>query len=484
MSEGAKITGFSIQDFKRVKLVEIQPTANGLTILGGRNAQGKSSCLDAIAYALGGEAFRPSDINNHEAEKNAAIRVEINGLIVERAGKNAALKITDARGMRGNQTILNDIVGKFALDLGSFMRASDTDKAKLLLKMFPELEANLAELKTQADGIRASRADNNRDRKRLQAQFDAMPNFPEAPAQEINISELAAELQKVTEEETETVAVKCELQKMIAEDGSLKDELNAKKQAEESRHVAKNHLEVEYGSAATELEHEFERRKAELKQIFADRAKKLDEEIASLHNEQTRIQKLIVSREESEKELSESLSTEPDYTAVKAEIMTRRQQADERNRQIRANAERAKVYDQMVEVANVTARQTRELEDIENRRTAMLQKAELPMPELSITEDGELLYRGQKWDCMSGSERLKVATGICMKSKPGCGFVLIDGLEAMDAQTLAEFAEFLTEQNMQGIGTIVGENSATVIIEDGKVKENTPTTADHNTNRK
>ena len=97
----AKITGFSIQDFKRIRLVEIHPDENGLTILGGRNAQGKSSCLDAIAYALGGESFRPSDINNHDGEKNAAIRVEIDGLIVERAGKNAALKITDGRGMRG-----------------------------------------------------------------------------------------------------------------------------------------------------------------------------------------------------------------------------------------------------------------------------------------------------------------------------------------------------------------------------------------------
>ena len=471
MSEGAKITGFSVQDFKRVKLVEIQPTENGLTILGGRNAQGKSSCLDAIAYALGGEAFRPSDVNNHESESNAAIKVEINGLTVERTGKNAALKITDARGMRGNQTLLNDIVGKFALDLGSFMRASDTDKAKLLLKMFPELEANLAELKKQADEIRASRADNNRDRKRLQAQFDAMPNFPEAPAQEINIGDLTDELQKVTEEENAAATAKRNLQKLIDESARLEIELNTKKREEEARHAASNHLEVEYGSAATELIQEFERRKKELKQKFADRANQLANEILVIFNEQEKLKNQIANLEEEEQILSSELENKPDYTAVKAEIMTRMQQADETNRQIRANAERAKVYDQMVEVANVTARQTREVEDIENRRTALLQNAKLPLPELSITEDGELLYRGQKWDCMSGSERLKVATAICMKSKPGCGFVLIDGLEAMDAQTLAEFAEFLTEQNMQGIGTIVGENSATVIIEDGMVKE-------------
>ncbi len=58
-----------------------------------------------------------------------------------------------------------------------------------------------------------------------------------------------------------------------------------------------------------------------------------------------------------------------------------------------------------------------------------------------------------------------------MKAKPNCGFVLIDGLEAMDPQTLEEFGQYLESQQMQGIGTIVGETAATVIIEDGKVKE-------------
>ena len=151
--------------------------------------------------------------------------------------------------------------------------------------------------------------------------------------------------------------------------------------------------------------------------------------------------------------------------------MQKLQQADETNRQIRANAERRKVYAEIAAMRQTADAQTAELLAIEADRTALLQKAELPLPELSITADGELLYRGQKWDCMSGSERLKIATAICMKSKPGCGFVLIDGLEAMDPQTLAEFGEFLTEHNMQGIAARVGEEAATVIIEDGRVKE-------------
>lgn len=115
---------------------------------------------------------------------------------------------------------------------------------------------------------------------------------------------------------------------------------------------------------------------------------------------------------------------------------------------------------------------TSNIDEIESRRKATLQKADLPLPELSITDEGELLYHNQKWDCMSGAERLKVATAICMEAKPECGFVLIDGLEAMDGKTLDEFSRFLAEKNMQGIGTIVGENErATIILEDGRVKD-------------
>ena len=259
----AKITGFSIQDFKRVRLVEIQPNENGLTIIGGRNAQGKSSCLDAIAYALGGEAFRPSDINNHDGGKNAAIRVEIDGLIVERAGKNAALKITDSRGMRGNQTLLNEIVGKFALDLGSFMRASNVEKAKMLLRMFPDLEQQLGELKTQADKIRTDRADVNRDIKRLQFQFDEMPVFPDLPAEEISIAELTQRLAIANNAERD-------LDQKIREMEDLKSEIDRldQKIIESDQEIA-NAIQ-----ALADFEASIDLRKAELQKIFKRREKK------------------------------------------------------------------------------------------------------------------------------------------------------------------------------------------------------------------
>jgi len=56
-----KINKLEIENVKRVKAIKIEPTANGLTIIGGKNNQGKTSVLDSIAWILGGNSFRPSD---------------------------------------------------------------------------------------------------------------------------------------------------------------------------------------------------------------------------------------------------------------------------------------------------------------------------------------------------------------------------------------------------------------------------------------
>lgn len=55
-----KINRLEIENVKRVKAAVIEPNQNGLTIIGGNNNQGKTSVLDAIAWALGGNKHKPS----------------------------------------------------------------------------------------------------------------------------------------------------------------------------------------------------------------------------------------------------------------------------------------------------------------------------------------------------------------------------------------------------------------------------------------
>jgi chromosome segregation ATPase len=53
-----KINKFEIENVKRVKAVAMEPLPSGLTVIGGKNNQGKTSVLDAIAWTLGGEKYR------------------------------------------------------------------------------------------------------------------------------------------------------------------------------------------------------------------------------------------------------------------------------------------------------------------------------------------------------------------------------------------------------------------------------------------
>lgn len=131
-----KINKLEIENVKRVKAVMIEPTPNGLTILGGNNNQGKTSVLDSIAWALGGNKFKPSKATREGSMNPPTLRVELsNGLIVERKGKNSDLKVTDPSGGRAGQQLLDSFVEEFALNLPKFMESTPKEKAATLLRI-------------------------------------------------------------------------------------------------------------------------------------------------------------------------------------------------------------------------------------------------------------------------------------------------------------------------------------------------------------
>ena len=153
-----------------------------------------------------------------------------------------------------------------------------------------------------------------------------------------------------------------------------------------------------------------------------------------------------------------------------AELEANIAQIDEINAKVRANLDRAKA----VEDASAYTKQyndlTGQIEAVRGEKRALLDGAELPLPGLGV-ENGALTYNGQAWDCMSSSEQLRVATAIVRRLNPECGFVLMDKLEAMDAQTMREFGAWLEAEGLQVIATRVtssGED-CTLIIEDGVV---------------
>ena len=152
-----KINSLEIENVKRIKAVKLEPSANGLTIIGGNNNQGKTSVLDAIAWALGGDKYKPTAAARDGAYTDPILHVELsNGLIVERKGKNSSLKVIDPHGNKAGQQLLNSFLSALALDLPKFMHASDKEKAAILLQIIgigdqlAQLEAEESRLYNQS----------------------------------------------------------------------------------------------------------------------------------------------------------------------------------------------------------------------------------------------------------------------------------------------------------------------------------------------
>ena len=134
--DSIKINKLEIENVKRIKAVKIEPSKEGLTIVGGNNNQGKTSVLDSIAWALGGEKYRPSQAIREGSVIPPNLRITMsNGLVVERKGKNSSLRVTDPNGNKSGQQLLNEFVEQLALNLPKFMESSGKDKAQTLLRI-------------------------------------------------------------------------------------------------------------------------------------------------------------------------------------------------------------------------------------------------------------------------------------------------------------------------------------------------------------
>ena len=412
-----KINQLEIENVKRIKAVKIEPKETGLTIIGGNNNQGKTSVLDAIAWALGGEKYKPSQAVREGSVVPPNLHLVMsNGLVVERKGKNSTLKVTDPNGKKAGQQLLNEFIEQLALDLPKFMNASGKEKADVLLQIIG-VGPQLIELDQKEKELYQERLYVGRTADQKAKFAKEMTYYDDVPKELISPSELIKQQQEILARNGENERKRSAAVALNAERNRLAEKVNA-------------------------LKEELERYQAQLIKVDHDMniAYKTAEE---LHDESTA-------------ELEASIAN-----------------IDEINRKIRANLDKEKAEDDARGYLTNYEKLTEQIEDIRQKRTALLDAAELPLAGLSV-KDGELIYNGQKWDNMSGSDQLKVSTAIVRKLNPNCGFVLLDKLEQMDMQTLEAFGQWLEGEGLQAIATRVSiGDECSIIIEDGYIKNET-----------
>ena len=421
-----KINKLEIENVKRVKAVKLEPAKDGLTIIGGNNRQGKTSVLDAIAWALGGEKYKPSQPQREGSVLAPNLKVVMdNGLVVERTGKNSTLKVTDPSGQKAGQKLLDSFIDKLALDLPKFMEASGKEKADTLLRIIG-VGDKLAEIEKEEKDLYQERlyVGSVADQKVKFANEQVY--YPDAPLEPVSAAELIREQQAI-----------------LAKNGRNQELRLHASDLERQVDALERQVSEAYGKAA-----EWERKAKELEAQY----NRLSEE------KETAFHTAAELHDESTAELEASIAN-----------------IDEINRKVRANLDKEKAEDDAKAYKAKYENLTNAIEEVRKKKDVLLASAVLPLPGLSVS-DGELVYQGQKWDNMSGADRLKVSTAIVRKLNPECGFVLMDKLEQMDLGTLKEFGDWLEAEGLQVIATRVSTgDECSIIIEDGyAVKEPEP----------
>lgn len=408
-----KINRLEAENIKRVKAVMIEPTADGLTVIGGNNRQGKSSVLDAIMWALGGNKYRPSEAKRQGSTIPPNIRIVLsNGFIVERKGKNGTLKVTDPSGKKSGQQVLDEFVEQLALDLPKFLGASDKEKAEILLQILG-IGNELAALDKQETELCNERLAIGRIADQKAKYAKKQPYYEDAPEELVSVSELIKQQQEILARNGENQKKRDHLAQLQNRRGALED-------------------------AVAKLAEELTVKRQELDSVLAD-VDTARKSVKDLQDEST---------EELEKNIED---------------------IEEINRRVRANLDKEKAEEEAKEYKDQYQALDQKIEAVRKSRTSLLKDADLPLEGLSV-EDGKLAYKGQKWDNMAGSEQLIVAAAIVRKLNPQCGFVLLDKLEQMDLNTLDEFSRWLETEGLQAIATRVSTGEeCSIIIEDGYV---------------
>ena len=416
------IIGVEIANFKRIDLVRIMPHETGITIIGGENAQGKSSLIDGTMAALGGAKVLPDRPLRDGKESGHAIVDLRNGLVVERTfnttkkGGDLIVKTKDGNEIKGAQTALDDPFGGIGFDPVRFIDVKNPKEEREQMQQLRDaLGLDFTQLDCDKENAFSERKNVNSEIKRLEGKLASSQQYPDAPKQEISLTELTKEYEDATANNRRI--------DVLTED----------------------------------------------RESAIRRCEKIEIQIKALLDEQKILKKDIELYDSDLNEL-----TEIDLTTIKTKMST----IEEDNRKVRANHDYEITSIELAEKIEVSERLTADLKKIEKDKRKMVENANIPIDGLDFGEEG-LLYNGVPLRQASSAEQIKVAIALADILNPKSRVILIRQGSNLDHKMLRHIAELANARGLQVImervaffdddGNEIGVKSD-YLIEDGKVK--------------
>ena len=417
------ITSLEINNVKRIKALTIHPDGSTV-VIGGKNGQGKTSVLDSIVYALAGASKHCAQPVRQGEDKGRIVCTLENGLTVTRtftAAGGTALAVTNGDGAKypSPQSILDALVGRLSFDPLEFSRM-DPKRQLETLKAMVGLDFTSEDQKRKT--LYDERTQANRDAKNIRARVEAMPHHPDAPAEEVSASDLLTELKRRQE-------VNAAIRQAHKDVDAIKDRMSK-------------------GETA-----------------IAD----LDRKIAEL---QAQREKAVAFMEQ----LSAGLKTATGIAASateedEAEVTAQIDDIQAVNKRVAANAQRAAIESEAVELEARSANLTTQLDQIDKAKAEALAATTFPVPGLSFDEAG-VVFNGVPFSQASDAEKIRVSVSMGLAMNPQLKVILIRDGSLLDDDSLALIAAMAAEADAQVWIERVGRgDECSVVIEDGQIVE-------------
>ena len=433
-----RIVGLEVENVKRIEAVELKlDPEKGVIVIGGKNAAGKTSLIDAIEMGLRGRDSIP-DEPVRRGKKKGKIAIDLGELKAERilTAKGSKLIITgnEDSGLTP-QALLNKLASKLNFDPLRFATQKASEQVETLRDL---VGLDFSEIDQQRDKLYDDRTKINGDAKNLKGQLEGYTKDDSAPDKEVSVAALTDELEK--REETNRLN-ESERNMLVA----ISTNIGACKRDEEK--VKKEILELR--KKAEEIQKQIEENEKDL-----DSSKAEMEEYQRKYNER-------------------EAKTKPLVDANTAETKDQIRNAEGINAKIRENKKIGQTEFQLATAEIESEDLTDKIKDLDETKQKRLSEAEFPIDGLSFDESG-VFYNQTPFAQCSSAERLRVSTAIGMamnKDPHGLKIILIRDGSLLDADNLQMISEMADENGYQVWIERVGEGKeCSIIIEDGRVR--------------
>jgi DNA repair exonuclease SbcCD ATPase subunit len=456
-----KIIKLTASNIKRLHAVEITPEG-ALVTIAGKNAQGKSSVLDSIEYALGGEKHIPSE-PIRKGEKSAQTEIDLGDIIVTRKFRRehlecdcghpgegvllsehkktcasnkfgetkSSLFVRSKEGLQypSPQAVLNKLLGQLTFDPLAFVNADSLTQVHMLRSV---VNLDTKELDNERLQVYQERTILNRQLSTETVKFEQMPVHAKEGLTPVSLDEIQAEI----------------------------EEAERKRNDYDSCNTRFNDTKTRVDS----LEYETKIRGAKISTM--------ERELGLLKKAQADdLEDLRVKSHEMKvlgKERDDRYAKIPNI----ASITTRMSELSGKNARIQQNIARKQQEARVQNLSKQVAKLTDDIATIDDTKKKLVESVKYPVEGLGFDfEKDEVMFNELPFNQASKAEQIRVSVNIGLALNPKLRVLLIKDGNALDASGMRLIAELAEQANAQFWIERVAEtkDGAMVMIEDGAV---------------